>query len=162
VTATRSPRLPVAFEAGAHLRTPARTLTEADFSALINVSWENGPLHTDAEHMRGTTYGRTMLGGPCLVAVTAGLTSSTLYASWYAAGVDCHAALGIDEVRYLAPVHAGDTVHVEIEVAEMRPTEHGTGWFGRVEDRLVNDRGEDVLTMKRSYLLTGLASEEAM
>ena len=142
------------------MRTPARTLTEADFSALINVSWENGPLHTDAEYMRRTPYGRTMLGGPCLIAVTAGLTSSTLYASWYAAGVDCRAALGIDKVRYLAPVYAGDTVRVAIEVAEMRPTEHGTAWFGRVEDRLVNQHGTDVLTMTRSYLLSALTPEE--
>lgn len=161
MTRAGTPRLPVSFETGARLRTPARTLTEADLSALVNASWENGPLHTDAERMRGTSYGGTMLGGPCLVAVTAGLTSSTLYASWYAAGLDCRAALGIDEVRYLAPVHAGDTVRVEVTVAEMTPTEHGSGWLGRIQDRVVNQRGVDVLTMVRSYLLTPLPDEVA-
>jgi acyl dehydratase len=154
--ATLTPRLPVAFAAGAVLRTPARTLTEAEFSAIINASWENGPLHTDAEYTRGTVFGRPILGGPCLVAVTAGLTSTTMYAAWNAAGLDCHAALGIDEVRYDKPVFAGDTIRVEVEVAEFHETPKGTAWFGRVHDTVLNQRDETVLRMKRSYLLRPL------
>ncbi len=150
------PRLPVPFAAGEVLRTPARTLTEAEFSAIINASWENGPLHTDAEYMRGTVFGRPILGGPCLVAVTAGLTSTTMYAAWNAAGLDCYAALGIDEIRYDAPVFAGDTIRVEIEVAEFHETPNGTAWFGKVHDTVLNQRDETVLRMKRSYLLKPL------
>jgi acyl dehydratase len=153
---TLTPRLPVPFAAGTVLRTPARTLTEAEFSAIINASWENGPLHTDAEYMRGTVFGRPILGGPCLVAVTAGLTSTTMYAAWNAAGLDCYAALGIDEVRYDAPVFAGDTIRVEIEVARFHPTSKGTAWFGKVHDTVLNQRDETVLRMKRSYLLKPL------
>jgi acyl dehydratase len=138
------------------LRTPARTLNEGDFSAIINASWENGPLHTDEEYAKGTAFGKPILGGPCLVAIAAGLTSATMYAAWYAAGLDCSAALGIDEVRYLAPVFTGDTVHVEISVEELRPTPGGDRFYGRVDDRVVNQHGDVVLSMSRAYLLSAL------
>ena len=58
------PRAVPAFAEGVHLLTPSRTITEADFAAIINVTWENGPLHTDAEYMKGTVFGRPILGGP--------------------------------------------------------------------------------------------------
>jgi acyl dehydratase len=150
-------RLPVPFAVGNVLRTPGRTLTDGDFAAIVNASWENGPLHVDDTYMVGTGFGRRILGGPCLVAIAAGLSSSTMYASWGAAGLDCRAALGIDEVRYDAPVFAGDTVRVDSEVLALRSTPGGTGWFGEVGDRMVNQQGRVVLRMRRSYLLTDLA-----
>ncbi|MEV0592766.1 MaoC family dehydratase [Nonomuraea cavernae] len=153
LTGSLRPVLPVAFAKGARLRTPGRTLSDGDFSAIINATWENGPLHTDDRYMAGTSFGRRILGGPCLVAITAGLTSTTMYASWAAAGVDCHAALGIDEVRYLAPVYVGDTITVEIEVTRFEPTPGGSALFGEVQDVLRNQDGTAVLRMRRGYLL---------
>lgn len=152
------PRLPTAFAAGAVLRTPRRTITEGDFSALVNVTWENGPLHVDDTYMAGTAFGRRILGGPCLVALTAGLSSSILYAAWAAAGLDCRAALGIDEVRYDGPLFAGTTVRDEIEVLALRPTPGGSAWFGEVQDRLLDAEDRVLLRMSRSYLLDPLRS----
>ena len=106
--------------------------------------------------MRGTRFGRPILGGPCLVAITAGLTSTTMYGAWRAAGLECEAALGIDEVRYLAPVFAGDTLHVLITVTELHATRGGARWYGRVADAVLNQRDEPVLSMSRAYLLTEL------
>jgi len=160
VAPSLQPVVPVPFAPGNVLRTPSRTITEADFSAIINVTWENGPLHTDAEYMAGTVYGRPILGGPCLVGIAAGLTSNSMYAAWRAAGLDCYAALGIDEVRYDAPLFAGDTIHARVLVAELRPTEHGTAYFGEVHDSLLKQDGSVVLRMKRSYLLKPLEATE--
>ncbi|MEU5552824.1 MaoC/PaaZ C-terminal domain-containing protein [Micromonospora sp. NPDC047793] len=156
-----TPRLPTAFAAGAVLLTPARTLTDGDFAAIVNVSWENGPLHTDVEYMRRTGFGRPILGGPCLIAIAAGLTSTTMYAAWNAAGVDCHAALGIDEIRYLAPVYVGDTLRVRIEVSRFEPTRGGRMYVGAVHDDVRNQRDETVLRMTRSYLLSPLPAADA-
>ncbi|MFV2018445.1 MaoC/PaaZ C-terminal domain-containing protein [Micromonospora sp. LOL_023] len=161
MTGALRPRLPTAFAAGAVLLTPARTLTDGDFAAIVNVSWENGPLHTDAEYMRGTGFGRPILGGPCLIALAAGLTSTTMYAAWYAAGLDCHAALGIDEIRYTGPVSAGDTLRVRIEVTRLEPTPGGRMYVGVVHDDVRNQRDETVLRMTRSYLLRPLPEPES-
>lgn len=153
------PVLPTPFAAGARLRTPARTLTEGDFSAIVNATWENGPLHTDDVYMAGTGFGRRILGGPCLLAVAAGLSSATMYASWAAAGLDCHAALGIDEVRYEGPVYPGDTIRVEIEVTGLGPTPGGSALVGRVHDVVRNQDDRMVLQMRRSYLLKPLGED---
>lgn len=155
----RGPVLPVAFAAGAALRTPGRTLTSGDFAAIINATWENGPLHTDDEYMAATGFGRRILGGPCLLAIAAGLSSPTMYASWAAAGLDCHAALGIDEVRYEAPVFENDTITVHIEVQTLEPTPGGSGLVGRVRDVVRKQDGTAVLTMRRGYLLKPIAAD---
>lgn len=153
--AVRSRTVP-AFAEGIHLLTPSRTITEADFAAIINVTWENGPLHTDAEYMKGTVFGRPILGGPCLIGIAAGLTSNSMYASWNAAGLDCYAALGIDEIRYDAPLFAGDTIHADVLVAEFHPTKNGSAFFCEVHDTLLNQDDQVILRMKRSYLLKPL------
>ncbi len=152
----QTPVLAAPFALGTVLRTPRRTLTEGDFAAIINVTWENGPLHTDDIYMGETVFGRRILGGPCLIAIAAGLTSSTMYASWNAAGLDCYAALGIDEIRYAAPVFVGDTVSVDIEVLELSSTPGGSAQVGIVGDTVRKQHGEVVMTMERSYLLKPL------
>ncbi|WP_165970278.1 MaoC/PaaZ C-terminal domain-containing protein [Actinomadura sp. 6K520] len=153
------PVLPAAFAAGATLRTPGRTLTSGDFAAIINATWENGPLHTDDVYMSGTGFGRRILGGPCLLAIAAGLSSPTMYASWAAAGLDCHAALGIDEVRYEAPVFENDTITVDVEVHTLEPTPGGSAFVGRVRDVVRKQDGTAVLTMRRGYLLKPIAED---
>jgi acyl dehydratase len=147
------PVLPAAFAAGATLRTPGRTLTAGDFAAIINATWENGPLHTDDVYMARTGFGRRILGGPCLIAISAGLTSATMYASWAAAGLDCRAALGMDEVRYEEPVFENDTITVDVEVLGLEPTPGGSALVGRVRDVVRKQGGSSVLTMRRAYLL---------
>jgi acyl dehydratase len=141
------------FAPGMMMRTPRRTITDGDFSAIVNVTWESGPLHTDDVYMRDSPFRQRILGGPCLIAMAAGLTSATMYASWDAAGLDCHAALGIDEIRYVAPVFTNDTIHVEIVVLELRPTPGGSGLVGVVGDTVRKQDDRIVMTMKRSYLL---------
>lgn len=144
------------FGIGARWRSVRRTLTDGEFSAIINASWENGPLHTDDVYMASTKFGRRILGGPCLVAICAGLSSMSMYSSWSAAGLDCLAALGIDEVRYVRPVFVGDTVQGDIEVIEFGSTAHGSALKGVIQDTLLNQHNEPVLRMRRSYLLREL------
>lgn len=151
-----TPRLPQPFGPDLHLVTQGRTITAGDFAAIVNASWEFSTMHTDAEYARNTVYGRPILGGPCLIAMTAGLTVHDLYVSWQAAGYDVYAALGIDEVRYVTPVVVDDTIHAVVEVAEFHPTPNGSAMFTRLNDTLHNQRGEVVLTMHRKYLLKGI------
>ena len=68
------------FKVGNTVRSQSRTVTEGDFSAIVNISWENGPLHTDEEYMKTTPFGKRILGGPCLIALIAGLSTQPMYA----------------------------------------------------------------------------------
>jgi acyl dehydratase len=150
------PRNPQPFGPDLHLVTQGRTVTSGDFAAIVNASWEFSTMHTDAEYARNTVYGKPILGGPCLIAMTAGLTVHDLYVSWRAAGYDVYAALGIDDVRYRTPVVVDDTIHADVGVAEFRPTPNGSAMFTRLDDVLLNQRGDVVLTMHRKYLLKGI------
>src|SRR5688572_18347444 len=117
-----SPRLPVPLAQGVTLVSQARTVTSGDFAAIVNASWEFSPMHSDAELARSTVYGKPILGGPCLVAMGAGLSVHGLYVSCHAAGYDIYAAVGIDDIRYVTPVAVDDTIHMEVTVAELTPT----------------------------------------
>ena len=142
------------FKVGCKARSMSRTITEGDFSAVVYISWENGPLHTDEEYMKTTPFGRRILGGPCLIALIAGLSTQPLYAMWRQARLNCIAGLGIDNVRYIAPFYPDDTLTVEIEVVELRDTRSRPGRLvGRIKDKAVNQRGHTVLEMERTYLL---------
>ena len=142
------------FKVGTKVRSQSRTITEGDFSAIVNISWENGPLHTDEEYMKTTSFGRRILGGPCLIALIAGLSTPPLYAMWRRSSLDCIAGLGIDNVRYTAPFHPDDTLTVEIEVIELRETRSRPGRLvGRIKDNAVKQDGQTVLEMERTYLL---------
>ncbi len=142
------------FKVGNRVRSQSRTVTEGDFSAIVNISWENGPLHTDEEYMKSTPFGRRILGGPCLIALIAGLSTHPMYAMWRRSSLNCIAGLGIDNVRYTAPFHPDDTLTVEIEVVELRETRTRPGRLvGRVKDRAFKQDGQTVLEMERTYLL---------
>ena len=142
------------FKVGNRVRSRSRTVTEGDFSAIVNISWENGPLHTDEEYMKSTPFGRRILGGPCLIALIAGLSTQPMYAMWRRSSLNCIAGLGIDSVRYNAPFHPDDTLTVEIEVVELRETTTRPGRLvGRVKDRAFKQDGQTVLEMERTYLL---------
>lgn len=151
------PKVIPPFAVGIRIVTQSRTVTSGDFAAIVNASWEFGPLHSDAVAASGSIYGRPILGGPCLIAMGAGLSAHDLYTSWHAGGYDCYAALGIDEIRYRSPVMVDDTIRMEVEVAEFTPTTHGSAMFCRLNDVMKNQRDEVVLTMHRRYLLKGLA-----
>jgi acyl dehydratase len=152
-----TPRVPPPFGLGIRIVTQGRTITSGDFSSIVNASWEFSPMHSDAEVARSSVYGKPILGGPCLIAMGAGLSVHDLYYSWRAGGYDCYAALGIDEIRYHTPVVVDDTIRMEVEVAEFAPTPNGSAMFCRLNDVMRNQRDEIVLTMHRRYLLKGLS-----
>lgn len=156
-SAPGTPRVVPPFGPGIRIVTQGRTVTSGDFSAIVNATWEFSPMHSDAEVARSSVYGKPILGGPCLIAMGAGLSVHDLYASWRAAGYDCYAALGIDEVRYVTPVVVDDTIRMEVEVAQFAPTPQGSAMFCLLNDVMKNQRDEIVLTMHRRYLLKGLA-----
>jgi acyl dehydratase len=61
---------------------------------------------------------------------------------------------GIDELRWLAPVRPGDTLHTEIEVIEVRPSNSKPDrGIARLRYHAVNQRGEVVLTLIINHLL---------
>ena len=59
------------------------------------------------------------------------------------------------ELDVQGPVLAGDTIHVECEVTEVRPTSKGNRGLVRTANKVVNQRGEVALTYTPLRLMKG-------
>jgi acyl dehydratase len=146
------------YKEGIVLRSRRRTITEGDFSALINVTWENAPMHTDQTHAEATEYGSRMLGGPCIIALTAGLSTETLFMSWALAQLDIVTALGIDNVRYRSPLKPNDSILIEMHITALRPSGSRPGALvTTLHDRVLAEDDRLIMEMDRSYLLKPVA-----
>jgi acyl dehydratase len=55
--------------------------------------------------------------------------------------------LGVDELRWLAPVRPGDVIHMEGEVVELIPSRTKPQGIARVKWTAFNQRGEPVYTV---------------
>jgi acyl dehydratase len=54
--------------------------------------------------------------------------------------------IGVDELRWLAPVRPGDVLHIEGEVVELMPSKTRPQGIARIKWTAINQRGEPVYT----------------
>jgi acyl dehydratase len=125
------------FKAGQVFTTPARTITEADVAAFAGLSGDYNPLHTDAEFSAKTAYKQRIAHGMLGMSIMTGLGSRTGMLDGSAL-----AFLGIEEWKFQKPIFFGDTIHVKMTVADVRPaSKPGSGVLKRFVE-IVNQRGE--------------------
>ena len=105
--------------------------------------------HTDPEKAAQTIFGGIIASG-----WMTGSLMMRMYADHYLTHNASLASPGIDELRWLAPVRPGDTLHTEIEVIEVRPSKSKPDrGIARLRYHAVNQRGEVVLTLIINHLL---------
>jgi len=128
---------------------PAKTVTEYDNHLFTLLTLNTHPLHFDAEYAKGSEFGRNLVVSPYTLALLIGMSVT-----------DCSqkaiANLGMDEVKFTAPVFAGDTLYAESEVLAKRESASRPGQ-GIVTIRTLgkNQRGETVCTFVRNMLIPG-------
>jgi acyl dehydratase len=128
------------LEPGQTFVSAARTVTEADVVGFAGLSGDFNPIHTDAEFAKGGTYGQRVVYGVLGLAIATGLLDRIGVFSGSAI-----AMLGIDEWKFVAPIFIGDTVHLELTILGVRPSQSKPD-RGIVERRfeLRNQRNEVV------------------
>jgi acyl dehydratase len=125
---------------GATYRTLARTVSETDIVNFVNLCGFVEPLFMDMEYVkRESVFGRRAAPGALTFALSEGLIMQTGLV--HGTGM---AWLG-GEIRLLAPVLEGDTLHVEIEVIDKRETKKTDRGIVTYQHRVVNQKGEAVL-----------------
>lgn len=130
-----------------------RTITEGDFSMLVNLNWTIGSIHTDAEHMKSTPFGDRILPGVCVLSTTIGLANTGgVRTLLYEKGLRLVALLGFESVNFLKPVFPGDTITVESEILDARPGSHADRCVARLKDVTRKQTGETVLEATRVEL----------
>ena len=63
------------------------------------------------------------------------------------------ANLEIEKITHEAPTFIGDTIYAESTVLATRESRHGDRGVVSVETRVINQRGERVMTFRRTALL---------
>lgn len=136
------------FEEGQKTTTPGKTITEADVVNFASLSGDWNELHTNAEYMKDSPFGERIAHGLLTVSIASGLTNRTEISP------NVVAFLGIDNLRFLNPVFIGDTIKVESEVLEARPSEsrEGVGIL-RTKNTVKNQKDEDVATWETSVMI---------
>jgi acyl dehydratase len=125
---------------GATYVTLGRTVSETDIVTFVNLCGFNEPLFMDMEYVKKeSVFGRRAAPGALTFSLSEGLVMQT--GLIHGTGM---AYLG-GEIRVVAPVLEGDTLHVEIEVADKRETKKSDRGIVTYRHRVLNQRDELVL-----------------
>ncbi|OWJ77383.1 MaoC family dehydratase [Haematobacter missouriensis] len=137
------------LQVGDQFRTFGRTITETDIVTFVTAVGMLESLFLDAEYR---TAHAAIDGRPAPAALVYSIAEGlTLNATGQGTGLAfLHMELNVE-----GPVLEGDTIHVEIEVTEVRPTRKAGRGLVRTRNRIVNQRGETVITYTPLRLMAG-------
>ena len=125
---------------------PGKTITEGDNHLFSLLTMNHNPLHIDDHYMEGHQHGKILVAGTLVLSLVVGMsvrdTSGKAIAN-----------LEYEKITHDGPVFHGDTIYAESEVLEVsesrsRP-DRGIVY---IESRAVNQRDEQVLTLRRRFL----------
>jgi acyl dehydratase len=134
------------FTKGQTFLSPPRTITEADVLGFAALTGDAHPLHYDDEYAKTTRFGRPIVHGLHLMALTAlgaAAFSERLQASMI--------ALLQQQASFWKPVFKDDTLRPQFEVEGI---EHKSGMeWGKlaIKVRLINQRDEIVVEGRHVY-----------
>jgi acyl dehydratase len=125
-----------------------RTVTEADNLLFTSMTMNVARLHLDAEYMRATEFGRPLVNSLFTLGLMIGMSvhNTTLDTTI--------ANLGMNDVRFPAPVFAGDTVRVLTTVVSARESRsRADAGIVTFRHEAFNQRDELVATCERAALM---------
>lgn len=106
---------PIYFEDFASVparRTAGRTITETDVVVHAGHTGDFYPHHVDAHWAANSEFGERIAHGTLVLSVGVGLTAGEINPVSF--------SYGFDRVRFVAPVHIGDTIYVDVEISDRR------------------------------------------
>ncbi len=125
-----------------------RTVLESDNMWFSNATCNPAALHLDAEYCKGTEFGKPIVNSIFTLGLVIGLSvqETTLGTTI--------ANLGMTDVRFPAPVFAGDTIRSRSTVKEIRASKSrpNAGIVTFLHQGL-NQRGEEVCICTRQALM---------
>ena len=135
---------------GTRYTTSSRTITEADVAAFAALTGDFNRLHVDAEYAKASVHGQRIAHGMLVASFMAGLTSRSIPNQLME-----NALFGVLEntVKFPRATYIGDTIRVEIEVVEQKPTSKPERGLIKFVRKAVNQRGEVCCELGATCLL---------
>ena len=125
-----------------------RTVLESDNMWFSNATCNPAAVHIDAEYAKGTEFGRPLMNSLFTLGLVIGLSvqNTTLGTTI--------ANLGMTDVRFPAPVFAGDTIRSHTTVMEVRASKsRPNAGIVTLLHRGFNQRNEEVCICTRQALM---------
>ena len=130
------------FETGEVLELGSRTVTEDEIIQFAR-QFDPQPFHLDPEAAADSVFGGLIASG-----WHTGAMWMRLYVDNMLGSASAQGSPGVEELRWLAPVRPGDTLHGRLTVLETTPSgrrpDRGTV---RIRGEMVNQDGVTVLSM---------------
>ncbi|AEB84247.1 MULTISPECIES: FAS1-like dehydratase domain-containing protein [Comamonadaceae] len=127
-------------EVGDRFRTLGKTITEADIAMYVAAVGMVEEMFTNVEYIKEVSViGSRPVPGSLVFCTAEGLLMQSTMQRTGMAFLEA-------DVKVHKPTTAGDTIHVECEVVEARATSKADRGLLRTSNKVVNQRGEVVLT----------------
>ncbi|MBB1286470.1 MaoC family dehydratase N-terminal domain-containing protein [Flavisolibacter sp. BT320] len=125
------------YQVGDKRVTLGRTITETDFVVHAGHTGDFFPHHMDEEWCKTQPFQKRIAHGTMVFSIGIGLTASEINPEAF--------SRGYDTLRFVKPVHIGDTLHSEITISAKGDAKKPA--FGTVTEHVevINQRGEVVL-----------------
>lgn len=132
---------------GTSRTTTGRTITEADVVLHAGQTGDLYPHHMDAEWCATQPFQERMAHGTLVMSVAVGMTAGDINPAAM--------SYGYDRVRFVKPVHIGDTITPTAEITAKRDHPRRPDRHGVVDEQVTvtNQRGEVVLSLVHLYLV---------
>src|SRR6266568_1921050 len=136
------------IELGKQFESATHAVTPADIAAFADITRDHHPLHVDAAYAKSRGFPAVIGHGLFGLSLMEGLKSELkLYEETSVA------SLGWDEVRFKAPIVAGDRLRVRFRFVEKRPTKNPERGIVIETLDLLNQRDEVVTAARHTSLI---------
>ncbi len=126
------------FEIGQTVISQGRTITEADVVNFAGLSGDYNQIHTDASYAAAYDFGERIAHGMLVQSIATGLAVMT---GFMEGTVMAFREL---DVKFSQVVKLGDTIHVELEIVELKAFRRLGGGNVMMKFKVVNQTGEVV------------------
>ena len=134
---------------GYEFQTLGRTITETDILNFVGVSGMTEELFTSQDYReKYTDFSGQLVPGALVFSMAEGLVVPATIARTGIAFLNC-------EININGPTFAGDTIHVQGLVVQIKPASKGNRALVRTENQVINQNGETTLTYNPLRMMKG-------
>lgn len=136
------------FIIGETFRSPSKTVTESTITMMIALSGFTVPLFNDEEYAKKTSFGSRIAPGRMILFIMGGLEEQLgIYDETVIALV------GLDKIRFKAPLRPGDTIYVDFEVIGLKETSKPDRGLMVHKSKCINQKGEILIENEATHLM---------
>lgn len=137
------------YELGHKRETLGRTITETDFVVHAGHTGDYFPHHMDAEWCASQPFKQRIAHGTLTFAVGIGMTATEINPEAF--------SKGYDRLRFIKPVHIGDTIRVVVTISEKKESKHAH--LGHVNEHVEIFNQKDELVLVCDHILLAKKKE---